>query len=53
MPWRKNIAAGAPTGVADRIGAGTFCKKICKTAKGGSMVMTASRDLQTARKLRN
>ena len=53
MPWRKNMTVGDRTMVADRIGGGTFCKEICKTAKGGSLPMTASRDLQTARKLRN
>jgi hypothetical protein len=38
MPWRKNMTVGDRTMVADRIGGGTFCKKICKTAKGGSML---------------
>jgi hypothetical protein len=41
MPWRKNMTVGDRTMVADRIGGGTFCKKICKTAKGGSLPMTA------------
>src|ERR1035437_2991488 len=41
MPWRKNMTVGDRTMVADRIGGGTLCKKICKTAKGGSMAMTA------------
>jgi hypothetical protein len=41
MPWRKNMTVGDRTTVADRIGGGTFCKKICKTAKGGSLPMTA------------
>jgi hypothetical protein len=42
MPWGKNMTAGERTiMVADRIGGGTFCKKICKTAKGGSLPMTA------------
>jgi hypothetical protein len=40
MPWRKNMTFGDRTTVADRIGGGTFCKKICKTAKGGSLPMT-------------
>jgi len=46
MPWRKNMTVGDRTTVADRIGGGTFCKKICKTAKGGSLPMTASRNLK-------
>jgi len=41
MPWRKNMTVGDRTVVADRIGGGTLCKKICKTAKGGSLPMTA------------
>jgi len=48
MPWRKNMTVGDRTTVADRIGGGTFCKKICKTAKGGSVPMTASRNLKYA-----
>jgi hypothetical protein len=40
MPWRKNMTVGDRTMVADRIGGGTFCKEICKTAKGGSLPMT-------------
>jgi hypothetical protein len=48
MPWRKNMTVGDRTMVADRIGGGTLCKKICKTAKGGSMAMTASRNLKCA-----
>src|ERR1035437_5903489 len=41
MPWRKNMTVGDWRTVADRIGGGTLCKKICKTAKGGSLPMTA------------
>jgi hypothetical protein len=41
MPWGKIMTAGERTMVAVRIGDGTFCKKICKTAKGGSLAMTA------------
>jgi len=42
MPWRKNMTVGDRTTVADRIGGGTFCKEICKTAKGGSLPMTSA-----------
>jgi hypothetical protein len=34
------MTVGDRTMVADRIGGGTFCKEICKTAKGGSLPMT-------------
>jgi hypothetical protein len=37
MPWCNHITVGDRMAVAGRIGAGTVCKKVWQTAKGGSL----------------